>query len=205
MHPGTYSSSQLSIEVSELHAGTNGRLEITCLSTIPASVGPGEQYADYKTFSVKGKHFIHLLLSNAFVKILMGFWKAFNQSFPLASSATCCMHFYLNNCSSSSLFECSFPLNKSTTKFSAFPRLMLKWMFNLLIKRNVIAQLSFRSRHRSGWAHNSATDKPRGARQQVQQDVLAEVPVRATHTMSPNHYARHGVSVSTVNQGCGWS
>lgn len=55
MHPGTYSSSQLSIEVSELHAGSNGRLEITCLSTIPASVGPGEQYADYKTFSVKGK------------------------------------------------------------------------------------------------------------------------------------------------------
>lgn len=55
MHPGTYSSSQLSIEVSELHAGSNGRLEITCLSTIPASVGPGEQYADYKTFSVKGE------------------------------------------------------------------------------------------------------------------------------------------------------
>lgn len=55
MHPGTYSSSQLSIEVSELHAGTNGRLEITCLSTIPASVGVGEEYADYKTFSVKGK------------------------------------------------------------------------------------------------------------------------------------------------------
>lgn len=55
MHPGTYSSSQLSIEVSELHAGSNGRLEITCLSTIPASVGPGEEYADYKTFSVKGE------------------------------------------------------------------------------------------------------------------------------------------------------
>ncbi|CRK92440.1 CLUMA_CG006007, isoform A [Clunio marinus] len=53
MHPGTYSISQLSIEVSELHAGANGRLEITCLSTIPANVAPGEQYADYKTFSVK--------------------------------------------------------------------------------------------------------------------------------------------------------
>lgn len=59
MHPGTYSSSQLSIEVSELHAGSNGRLEITCLSTIPASVGPGEQYADYKTFSVKGEKTFH--------------------------------------------------------------------------------------------------------------------------------------------------
>jgi hypothetical protein len=54
-HPASYSSSQLSIEVSELHAGSNGRLEITCLSTIPASVLPGEQYADYKTFSVKGE------------------------------------------------------------------------------------------------------------------------------------------------------
>lgn len=54
-HPETYSSSQLSIEVSELHAGINGRLEITCVSTIPASVGPGEQFADYKTFSVKGE------------------------------------------------------------------------------------------------------------------------------------------------------
>jgi len=55
MHPGTYSSSQLSIEVSELHADANGRLEITCLSTIPASVGPGEQYADFKSNSIKGK------------------------------------------------------------------------------------------------------------------------------------------------------
>lgn len=54
-HPGTFSSSQLSIEVSELHADANNRLEITCISTIPASVGPGEQYADYKTYSVKGK------------------------------------------------------------------------------------------------------------------------------------------------------
>lgn len=62
-HPGTYSSSQLSIEVSELHAGTNGRLEITCLSTIPASVGIGEEYADYKTFSVKGEKFIFMTVT----------------------------------------------------------------------------------------------------------------------------------------------
>lgn len=48
-------SSQLSIEVSELHA-LNGRLEISCLATIPAHVKPGEQYADYKTYSVKSKH-----------------------------------------------------------------------------------------------------------------------------------------------------
>lgn len=49
------SSSQLSIEVSELHASNNGRLEITCLATIPAHVGVGEQFADYKTYSVKSK------------------------------------------------------------------------------------------------------------------------------------------------------
>jgi len=64
MHPSTYSSSQLSIEVSELHAGANGRLEITCLSTIPASVGPGEQYADYKTFSVKGEIMTFFIMEN---------------------------------------------------------------------------------------------------------------------------------------------
>ncbi|XP_055300001.1 uncharacterized protein LOC129567297 [Sitodiplosis mosellana] len=46
-------SSQLSIEVSELHA-LNGRLEISCLATIPARIkSNGEQYADYKTYSVK--------------------------------------------------------------------------------------------------------------------------------------------------------
>lgn len=55
-HKGTASSSQLSIEVSDLHASTNGRLEITCLATIPAHVGPGEQFADYKTYSVKSKY-----------------------------------------------------------------------------------------------------------------------------------------------------
>lgn len=48
-------SSQLSIEVSELHA-LNGRLEISCLATIPAHVKPGEQFADYKTYSVKSKY-----------------------------------------------------------------------------------------------------------------------------------------------------
>lgn len=48
-------SSQLSIELSELHT-LNGRLEISCLATIPARVKPGEQYADYKTYSVKSKY-----------------------------------------------------------------------------------------------------------------------------------------------------
>lgn len=52
-HRGVISSSQLSIEVSELHIGSNGKLEITCLATIPAHVGPGEQFADYKTYSIK--------------------------------------------------------------------------------------------------------------------------------------------------------
>lgn len=54
-HSLTYSSSQLSIEVSKLHAGANGRLEITCVATIPATITPLEQFADYKSVSVKGK------------------------------------------------------------------------------------------------------------------------------------------------------
>lgn len=57
-HKTLSSSSQLSIEVSDLHAGINGRLEITCLATIPAHVGSGEQFADYKTHSVKSKFFL---------------------------------------------------------------------------------------------------------------------------------------------------
>lgn len=49
-------SSMLVVEVSELHADMHGRLEITCLATIPAHVGPGEQFADYKTYSVKSEY-----------------------------------------------------------------------------------------------------------------------------------------------------
>lgn len=56
-HRTIASGSQLSIEVSDLTKTHNGRLEITCLATIPAHVGPGEQFADYKTSSVKGKCF----------------------------------------------------------------------------------------------------------------------------------------------------
>lgn len=56
LHKATIASSQLSVAVSELEPGSNGKLEITCLATIPAHVGPGEQYADYKTYSVKSKY-----------------------------------------------------------------------------------------------------------------------------------------------------
>lgn len=52
---GMFSISQLNLEITEQHVGSNGRMEITCLSTIPATVGQGEQYADYKTYSVKGE------------------------------------------------------------------------------------------------------------------------------------------------------
>lgn len=55
MEKGMFSISQLNLEITEQHVGSNGRMEITCLSTIPATVGQGEQYADYKTYSVKGK------------------------------------------------------------------------------------------------------------------------------------------------------
>lgn len=55
LNRATYSSSQLSIKVSDLHAGLNGRLEISCMGTIPAKVGKGEMFADYKSYSVKSK------------------------------------------------------------------------------------------------------------------------------------------------------
>lgn len=56
MYRPTWSSSQLSIDVSELHADANGRLEISCLSTIPAKLlQPGDEYADFKIYSVKSK------------------------------------------------------------------------------------------------------------------------------------------------------
>lgn len=57
-------SSQLVVQVSELHADINNRLEITCLATIPAHVGPGEQFADYKTYSVKSEYRRRGLIAN---------------------------------------------------------------------------------------------------------------------------------------------
>lgn len=51
---GLFSVSQLNIELNEQHVDANGRMELTCLSTIPAAVGPGEQFPDYKTYSVRG-------------------------------------------------------------------------------------------------------------------------------------------------------
>uniref|UniRef100_A0A1A9WLR0 Uncharacterized protein n=1 Tax=Glossina brevipalpis TaxID=37001 RepID=A0A1A9WLR0_9MUSC len=50
---GLFSVSQLNIELTEQHVDISGRMEITCLATIPSAVGPGEQFADYKTYSIK--------------------------------------------------------------------------------------------------------------------------------------------------------
>lgn len=62
MNRPTHSSSQLSIQVSELHADANGRLEISCLSTIPGKISPpDEMFADYKSYSIKSKHSIFIL------------------------------------------------------------------------------------------------------------------------------------------------
>ncbi|XP_055602193.1 uncharacterized protein LOC129750986 [Uranotaenia lowii] len=47
------SYSQLSIRITDALTNTLGRIEITCLATIPAHVEPGEQYADYKTSLIK--------------------------------------------------------------------------------------------------------------------------------------------------------
>jgi hypothetical protein len=55
MNRPTWSSSQLSIEVSDLHADGNGRLEISCASTIPAKVIQQNEYADFRIYSVKSK------------------------------------------------------------------------------------------------------------------------------------------------------
>uniref|UniRef100_A0A182YH12 Ig-like domain-containing protein n=1 Tax=Anopheles stephensi TaxID=30069 RepID=A0A182YH12_ANOST len=44
---------QLSIRITEALTDSLGRIEITCLATIPAHVEPGEQYADYKTSLIK--------------------------------------------------------------------------------------------------------------------------------------------------------
>ncbi|XP_044727071.1 uncharacterized protein LOC123290806 [Chrysoperla carnea] len=46
------SVSQLSVEVSELHAGDSGKLELTCVATIPGYLGHGEKYADIRTHTV---------------------------------------------------------------------------------------------------------------------------------------------------------
>ncbi|XP_037896455.1 uncharacterized protein LOC119641715 [Glossina fuscipes] len=50
---GLFSVSQLNVELTEQHVDISGRMEITCLATIPSAVGPGEQFADYKTYSIK--------------------------------------------------------------------------------------------------------------------------------------------------------
>lgn len=48
-------TAQLFLDVVELHIGSLGRLELTCLSTIPGFLGPEQsEYADRKTSSVTG-------------------------------------------------------------------------------------------------------------------------------------------------------
>lgn len=49
---------QLKVEVSELHAGRNGHLEISCRATIPDFPINHEQFADIKKRVVSGKFFM---------------------------------------------------------------------------------------------------------------------------------------------------
>lgn len=51
----THTISQLRVELSDMHTDNNGKVEVTCLATIPARVLPGEEYADYRTVSEKSK------------------------------------------------------------------------------------------------------------------------------------------------------
>lgn len=60
---GQYTVGQLQIELSEEHIDSNGRLELTCLATIPAYVEAGEQYADYKTSLRNGKSIITFIVN----------------------------------------------------------------------------------------------------------------------------------------------
>lgn len=49
------SKNQLNINVSHLVPDVNGRIEITCVATIPPQADPGEDYADIKSTSAQGK------------------------------------------------------------------------------------------------------------------------------------------------------
>lgn len=49
-------TAELKIEVSELHAGESGNLEITCRSTIPDFRVDQKDYADFKSKSVSGSY-----------------------------------------------------------------------------------------------------------------------------------------------------
>ncbi|XP_038122612.1 uncharacterized protein LOC6041687 [Culex quinquefasciatus] len=53
VHRVSASYSQLSIRITEALTNNLGRIEITCLATIPAHVEPGAEYADYKTSLIK--------------------------------------------------------------------------------------------------------------------------------------------------------
>lgn len=67
-HRATASSSQLTVDMTEQYLDSNGRVEITCLATIPEHVNQGEQYADYKTFSMRGKcNLNHIIFRTEFI------------------------------------------------------------------------------------------------------------------------------------------
>lgn len=54
VYRGVPSTTQLTVAVSELHALENGRLELTCMATIPAYVNTGDSFADAKLHTVPG-------------------------------------------------------------------------------------------------------------------------------------------------------
>lgn len=56
------STKQLAIEVSDLHAGEDGVLRLTCVATIPAYVSYNEQYADIRNRSVNSKFFLFFFM-----------------------------------------------------------------------------------------------------------------------------------------------
>ncbi|CAG9812611.1 unnamed protein product [Phaedon cochleariae] len=54
-----FSIKQLSVEVSDLHVGADGRLTLTCISTIPGYVHNMDTYADKRSSTVQSRCMFH--------------------------------------------------------------------------------------------------------------------------------------------------
>jgi hypothetical protein len=72
---------QLILDVVELHTGSLGRLELTCLSTIPGILGPEQsEYSDSKMSSVTGMMQVRVCLTYQNEKLTL------RQGFPFSNN-----------------------------------------------------------------------------------------------------------------------
>lgn len=65
--------------MSDLHADGSGKLEISCVSTIPAKIQAANEYADFQVYNVKSEY---LLISNR-IKKLLAKWNFKSQNYHL--------------------------------------------------------------------------------------------------------------------------